>query len=89
MKKSIFLEDENAVWLKGNIHSHTVFSDGHWTPEEMKEAYKRHGYDFLAVTDHDTYTDTRMLTDDTFTMIQGFELWGNAGNDKDIHVNFL
>ena len=30
-----------------------------------------------------------MLTDDTFTMIQGFELWGNAGNDKDIHVNFL
>ena len=52
MKKTIFLQDENAVWLKGNIHSHTVFSDGSWTPEQMKDQYKKHGYDFLAVTDH-------------------------------------
>ena len=28
MKKTIFIQDENALWLKGNIHSHTVFSDG-------------------------------------------------------------
>lgn len=89
MKRTIFLQDENAIWLKGNIHSHSIFSDGNLTPEMMKEAYKHHGYDFLAVTDHDTYTDTRMLTDDKFTMIQGFELWGNASNDKDIHVHFL
>lgn len=89
MKRSVFLEAPNALWLKGNLHSHTVFSDGSWTPEEMKAEYKRHGYDFLAVTDHDTYTDTRALTDDSFTMLQGFELWGNATNDKDIHIHFL
>jgi len=90
MKRTIFLQDENAVWLKGNLHSHSTFSDGNLTPEEMKEAYKHHGYDFLAVTDHDVYADTRHLTDDKFTMIQGFELWGNNySNDKDIHVHFL
>lgn len=89
MKKTIFLQDENAVWLKGNLHSHSVNSDGKLTPEEMKEAYRSHGYDFLAVTDHDIYTDTRNMTDDKFTMIQGFELWSNATNDKDIHVHFL
>ncbi len=90
MKRTIFLQDENAVWLKGNLHSHSTFSDGKLTPEEMKEAYKQHGYDFLAVTDHDVYADTRHLTDDKFTMIQGFELWGNNySNDKDIHVHFL
>lgn len=89
MKKTIFLQDENAVWLKGNLHSHTVFSDGSWTPEHMKDEYQRHGYDFLAVSDHDVYTDTRALTDDKFTMIQGFELWGNASKDQDIHVHFL
>ena len=89
MKRTIFLQDESAIWLKGNIHSHSVFSDGSLTPEEMKEAYKHHGYDFLAVTDHDIYTDTRMLTEEKFTMIQGFELWGNASNDRDIHVHFL
>lgn len=89
MKRTIFLQDENAVWLKGNLHSHSTFSDGELTPEAMKEAYKHHGYDFLAVTDHDVYADTRHLSDDKFTMIQGFELWANASNDKDIHVHFL
>ena len=89
MKRTIFLQDENALWLKGNIHSHSTFSDGSLTPEEMKDAYRHHGYDFLAVTDHDIYTDTRALTDDAFTMLQGFELWGNAASDRDIYVNFL
>ncbi len=89
MKKTIFLQDPQALWLKGNIHSHTTFSDGNWTADEMKMEYKRHGYDFLAVTDHDFYTDTRALSDDTFTMVQGFELWGNATNGKDIHIHFL
>ena len=89
MKRTTFLQDENALWLKGNIHSHSTFSDGSLTPEEMKDAYRHHGYDFLAVTDHDIYTDTRALTDDAFTMLQGFELWGNAASDRDIHVNFL
>ena len=36
MKRTIFLQDPNAVWLKGNLHSHTVNSDGELTPEEMK-----------------------------------------------------
>jgi hypothetical protein len=89
MKKTIFLQDDKAIWLKGNIHSHSVFSDGSLTPEEMKDAYVHHGYDFLAVTDHDVYTDTRKMTDATFTMLQGFELWANAPDDKDIHINFL
>ena len=90
MKRTIFLQDENALWLKGNLHSHTVFSDGHLTPEEMKAAYKHHGYDFLAVTDHNVYTDTRHMTEDTFTMIQGFELSGkNDPGNRNIHVHFL
>ena len=89
MKRTIFLQDENAIWLKGNLHSHSTMSDGKLTPEEMKEAYKHHGYDFLAITDHDRYTDTRHMTEDDFTMIQGFELWGNAPTGKDIHVHFL
>ena len=40
MKRTIFLQDENAVWLKGNLHSHSTMSDGKLSPEEMKDAYK-------------------------------------------------
>ena len=89
MKRTIFLQDENAVWLKGNLHSHSKNSDGRLTPEEMKEAYKSHGYDFLVVSDHDRYSDTRHMTDDTFTMVQGIELYANAPTEKDIHVQLL
>ncbi|MDD4012196.1 MAG: hypothetical protein PHI83_08620 [Sphaerochaetaceae bacterium] len=48
-----------------------------------------HDNGFLAVTGHDIYTDTRKLTDDRLTMIQGLELWANAASDRDIHVHFL
>lgn len=89
MKRTTFLQDENAVWLKGNLHSHTVNSDGHLTAEQMKQAYKEHGFDFLCVSDHDFYTDTRALTDKDFTMIQGFELYSNATDGKDIHIHYL
>ncbi len=90
MRKSSFIENKDAVWMKGNLHSHSTFSDGSWTPEEMKEQYKQHGYDFLVISDHDVYTDTRHLSDEEFTMVQGYEQWGNTGDkDLDTHVHYL
>ena len=39
-------------WLKGNLHTHTTASDGSVSIEDCIRAYKAHGYDFLAITDH-------------------------------------
>ena len=39
--------------LKGNLHTHTSFSDGALSPGEAAEIYTDLGYDFLAITDHD------------------------------------
>jgi len=39
--------------LKGCLHTHTTFSDGKLTPQQVADAYERLGYDFLAITDHD------------------------------------
>ncbi len=39
-------------WLKGNTHTHTIYSDGKWTPEEVQRKYGRYGYDFVFITDH-------------------------------------
>ena len=50
---------ENGNWYKGNIHSHTVNSDGHLTPEEAVKLYSENGYSFLAFSEHDMYTDYR------------------------------
>jgi hypothetical protein len=39
-------------WYKGNTHAHSLWSDGDDFPEMVAEWYKSHGYDFLAISDH-------------------------------------
>ena len=39
--------------LKGNLHAHTTFSDGHRPVAEVIARYRVMDYDFLAITDHD------------------------------------
>jgi DNA polymerase (family X) len=38
--------------LQGDVHMHTVETDGKNTIEEMAEAAKVHGYKYMAITDH-------------------------------------
>ncbi len=38
--------------IRGDLHSHTLASDGHNTIEEMAIAARERGYEYLAITDH-------------------------------------
>jgi DNA polymerase (family 10) len=38
--------------LQGDVHMHTVETDGRNTIEEMAEAASEHGYKYMAITDH-------------------------------------
>ncbi len=38
--------------LHGDLHVHTNRTDGHDTVEELVEAAKRYGYEYIAITDH-------------------------------------
>ena len=44
------------MWFKGNIHTHTNRSDGDSDPEAVVDWYRRNGYDFLVLTDHNHVT---------------------------------
>ncbi len=44
------------MWFKGNIHTHTTRSDGDSEPEVVTDWYRRNGYDFLVLTDHNHVT---------------------------------
>ena len=46
------LPDARSGWLRGDLHCHTLYSDGDAWPPEMLEAAARAGLDFLGVTDH-------------------------------------
>ena len=39
-------------WFKGNLHTHSLWSDGDDYPEMIADWYKREGYNFLAISDH-------------------------------------
>ncbi|MCD8083458.1 MAG: PHP domain-containing protein [Clostridiales bacterium] len=63
---------------KGNLHSHTVNSDGCLTPEQSVELFRSHGYHFLCLSEHDKYTDYRSEFDcDDFIILPGLEASAN------------
>jgi len=41
-----------AAWWKGNLHTHSFWSDGDDYPEAIADWYKTNGYHFLALSDH-------------------------------------
>ncbi len=44
-------------WFKGNTHTHSLWSDGNDFPEMIIGWYKTHGYDFVALSDHNTLNE--------------------------------
>jgi len=45
-------EKDNHKWFKGNLHTHSYWSDGDEFPEMIMDWYKTHGYSFVALSDH-------------------------------------
>ncbi|MBA3514979.1 MAG: PHP domain-containing protein [Pyrinomonadaceae bacterium] len=43
-----------ARWWRGDLHVHTVHSDGNWTVAELASSARNTGLDFIVVTDHNT-----------------------------------
>lgn len=53
-----YKEDMNIVSIediKGDLHMHTTWSDGAFSLEEMIEANRKLGYEYMAITDHSQY----------------------------------
>ncbi len=50
-------------WYKGELHCHSIESDGHATVEEIAELAAADGLDFLAITDHFTTSQWNKLAE--------------------------
>lgn len=68
------LIDKDSRYYKANLHTHSTFSDGSLTPEELKCEYKKRGYSILAITDHEHLIDFSYLNDEEFLTITSCEL---------------
>lgn len=56
---------DDGTWLRGNVHAHTTASDGTRSPEDVVADYAARGYDFLALSDHDTLVDPAVYRAET------------------------
>lgn len=87
-----YLIDENKKQYKANLHCHTILSDGKWTPERVKEEYKKRGYSVVAITDHEHLVSHNDLTDDQILFLTAYEIYVrnlpfDAMLDGQSHVN--
>lgn len=79
---------DQGLWLKGNLHAHTRFSDGQLTHQQLADAYAGLNYDFLGYTDHDHLTDDLLLQrieDRGMILLTGNEI--SAGGPHILHVH--
>lgn len=53
-QESALRSDQKLRWYRGNMHTHSLWSDGDDYPEMIATWYRDHGYQFLVFTDHNT-----------------------------------
>ena len=51
------LTAEDARWWKGNLHTHSLWSDGDDYPEMIADWYRGNGYHFLGISDHNVLAE--------------------------------
>ena len=71
----MYLISPTKKQYNANLHCHSVISDGKLTPEQLKAAYKEHGYQVLAITDHEAPRAHNDLNDPDFLMLTGYEVY--------------
>lgn len=52
-------------WWKGNLHTHSLWSDGNDYPEQIVRWYQENGYQFLALSDHNIFQEGQRWIDAT------------------------
>ena len=70
----MLLFGNKKIFYKANLHAHSTYSDGKCSVEELKSAYKEHGYSVVAFTDHEHLIDNSRLNDENFLAITSCEV---------------
>ncbi len=66
-----------AGWYRGDLHAHSIHSDGSWDIPEMTQFMRDQGLDFVSLSDHNVPTGLnqhRSQTEDGFLALGGMEL---------------
>ncbi|MFC4811975.1 CehA/McbA family metallohydrolase [Paenibacillus sp. GCM10023250] len=78
----IVLTEPRERWIKGDLHMHSVHSDGRYTIEAAKASCAARGLDYMALTDHNTLSQNRTAIgqDERLLVLPGVELTSYFGH---------
>ena len=68
---------------KANLHCHSVLSDGHKTPQELKEMYRAHGYSVLSIPDHEVPFNHSNLAEKALLLLNGYDTYNRTDLSAD------
>ena len=66
-----------AGWYRGDLHAHTIHSDGSWDIPDLVNFWRERQVDFMTLSDHNTISglaELHSLADDTLLTLGGCEL---------------
>lgn len=81
---SLLMKAPGRGWYRGDLHAHTIHSDGEWDIPDLLAAARARSLDFVTLTDHNTIShlqNIESLTTDDLLVMGGMELttfWGHA-----------
>ena len=82
-------EKINTSSVVPDLHMHSVFSDGNYTPEELAEMAAKNGVNFVSLTDHDEIEGNERMKKaceaKNIAFVPGVEISSNYAG-KEIHV---
>lgn len=72
---SFSISSQAQQWYKGNLHTHSYWSDGDDFPEMIMDWYKSQGYHFIGLSDHNILAEGEKwkLIPDSYAHRQGFQ----------------
>lgn len=82
---TVTIAENTPKWIKGDLHMHTVYSDGENTISSLVDLCRSLGLDYIAITDHNDFSHNDWLPFSCdMTIIPGMELTTYKG-----HANLL
>ncbi|HEY7697511.1 MAG TPA: histidinol-phosphatase, partial [Vicinamibacteria bacterium] len=84
----------SVSWWKGNLHTHSLWSDGDDFPETAVDGYKKAGYDFVALSDHNVLAESERFVDADPTVVADYrkrfgEDWVEVAEDGRVRLKTL
>lgn len=88
--QSLQASDDGGRWWRGNLHAHSIASDGDLPAAQVADWYRTHGYDFTALTEHDVLGPVPLAgaSRTGFLVLRGEEV-SNAVGSASVHVGVI